>query len=186
MSEKQRKGRRAYLNDIKMNESGKYVYEGTYYAWDEKEKGRRRILAKLWGVCAVLAAAAVAAGCIPAPGMENCVYLVLPYALQVIAAVSVCWGLGRLSLGGNPLREYVYQAAVEKLPGRAVISAVFAGLTAAGELVYVIQNGVQGEAGMFALCLVLEAIVTAAALYLRFAVLKLSWEKQSRRTDKNR
>ncbi len=178
MPRKEKKGRRAYLNDIKMNESGKYVYEGTCYFWNEEGESRCRVLVRLWILCGVLVVAAVAAGCIPAPGMGNCIYLVLPYALEVIAAVGVCWGLGRLTFGGDPLREYVYQATAEKIPGRSALAAVLAVLTAAGEIIYVIQNGMQDDAGMFALCLILEGAAAVSAVYLRRVVSGLSWDKR--------
>ena len=48
MPRKEKKGRRAYLNDIKMNESGKYVYEGTCYFWKEEGESRCRVLVRLW------------------------------------------------------------------------------------------------------------------------------------------
>lgn len=170
MTEKQRRGCRAYLNDIKINENGEYVYQGTYYIWNEEKKSRRRVLGELWVSCIVMLAAAVGAGCLPAPGVGNCAYVLLPYVAEVMAAVSVCWALARLSAGGNPLREYVYLATVDKLPGRVVLTAVFAGAAAVGEGIYVIKNGIQGKIGIIVLFIFLEIAALAAAGSMRFLV----------------
>lgn len=175
MAEK-KKGRRAYLNDIKKDRDGRYVYEGTLYLWKEDRESRKGSLQKLWVCCGILMAAVLAAGSIPAPGMSGCFYLVLPYAVQVIAAVSVCWGLGRLSIGGSPLREYVYEAAAKKLPGRAAVTAAASLLTAIGEIIYIFTNAGQENAGMAILLILLETAASASALFLRKIVRGLSWE----------
>lgn len=168
MAGKQKKGRQAYLNDIKINENGQYVYQGTYYIWNEEKKSRKRALGELWASCMVMLAAAVGAGCLPVPGVGNCVYVLAPYVAQIMAVVSVCWALARLSAGGNPLREYVYLATMDKLPKRTALTAVFAAAAAVGEGIYVIKNTIQEKIGIIILFIFLEIAALAAAGIMSF------------------
>ncbi|MGM9537966.1 MAG: hypothetical protein ACI3VN_06500, partial [Candidatus Onthomonas sp.] len=145
MEEKKRQGRRSYLNDFQQNAAGEYLYTGAHYTFVEQGKNRRRFLTELWLLCGVALAAAVAGGCIPGSGMDQCFYVMLPYAAGLVGAISLCWGLGRLTAGGDPLRAYVYEQTVEKLPGRAMVTAVMAGLTLLGSLVRLILSGFSGK-----------------------------------------
>ncbi len=176
MDEPKRKGRRAYLNDFKKNENGEYIYQGTLYSCQEQGEGRRRTLMMQLVLCAAVLAVKVAAGCIPAPGMEGSIYVLLPYAAGLIAIVSVLWGMCRLLGGGEPLREYIYEATVPKLPLRMALAAGCAGLAIAGELIQVILCGAEEKLGYMFLFFLLEACVLAATLVLRQKFRRLIWK----------
>lgn len=175
--DREKKGRRAYLEDFQKNVAGEYVYTGEYYVYQERGKSRRRALAELWLLCGLLAAAAVGAGCVPDLWMGR-PYLILPYAAGLAAAASLCWGLGRLSAGGDPLRAYVYQQTVCKLPVRAAVTAVCAGLTLAGTLCAVIFTKTDGEKLNFLLFFGLEFVVFSAAMGTKMKLSKLVWSKR--------
>ena len=175
--EEKKKGRKAYLNDFKQNKDGKYVYTGNRYAYRGQGISLESILFKLWlfGVCA--AAVCVAGGFIPAAGVNHCPYVLLPYMAGLLFSISVCWGVGRLTAGGARLREYVYQATVEKIPGRSAACGICMALALAGEILYIILNGAGKEPAYSALFLVLMAAGAAGSFGVRCVMSKVQWEK---------
>ncbi|SDF79680.1 hypothetical protein [Marvinbryantia formatexigens] len=165
MAEK-KKGRRAHLDAFKKNEKGEYIYTGKLYAFDETVIRWKTAVIRLGAAWAVLMAAMIINGCIPAPGMAGCFYVLLPYAAQVVSAAALGVALLSVATAGNPLREYQYEAAVKKIPMRSRLAAIFAGASVLGELLYLIQNGAGNAAGMAALFLVLEVIACVCAAWI--------------------
>ena len=154
-TEKKKKSRRAYLESFQKNQEGNYEYKGELYVWQGTGQDRRRELARLWGLCIALLGSLAGAG------------------------ISVCWGLCRLSAGGNPVRAYVWKASVEQIPGRAVFACISGGASLAGELIFVVRNGLEGKTGGFAIFLLLECLVCASSSGMYQRVKKLKWEKQA-------
>lgn len=174
--EKKRQGRRAHLNDFYRDVSGSYVYTGACYVCAAGERQRAALLRRLWLLTAVMAAAVVAGGCIAAPGMSRCFYVLLPYAAEVGCTGSVVWAMTRWQAREYPMREYVYKATVKALPGRCAAEAAAAGAGAAAEVVYLLLSGAGGRGAMAALYLLLKAAALAAALLARRTVLRSAWE----------
>lgn len=174
--EKKRPGRRAHLNDFYRDVSGSYVYTGTCYICTAGDRARAALLRRLWLLTAVMAAAVVTGGCIAAPGMSRCFYVLLPYAAEVGCTGSVVWAMTRWQAREYPMREYVYKATVKALPGRCMAEAVMAGVGAAAEVVYLLLSGADGRGVMAALYLLLKAVSLAAALFARQTVRKSTWE----------
>lgn len=202
MPETKKKKRRAYLDSFRKNEEGRYDYTGNvyYFAGNDIEENNaegndfagnsperngfrgngealRPCLMKLWLLGAVLLGCLIAAGCISVPGMDNCFYVLLPYAAALMAGISVLWALGRMTAGGNPLKEYVYQASVEKLPERAVMTVFFAAAAAAGEAVYICLHGAEGKPAGFCVFMLLNFAAAGAALMLRREIKTMKWIK---------
>lgn len=171
------KKRRSYLDQFHKSASGEYIYAGDHYAYSTTRKSRKRALAELWLFCGGAAAATLAGGCTPAPGISRCGYVILPYMASLIAAFSLIWTMGQLAAGGDPLRAYVYEVTVKKLPHRAMITAVLSGLTIVGEGIYLVLNGAAGRTGFAALFLLLEAAAAVLAVLSKVSVSKLSWTK---------
>ncbi len=174
-----KKNRRAYLESFQKNQEGNYEYRGELYAWQGTEQERRRELAKLWGLCTVLMGSLAAAGSVEAPGSINCAYEILPYVVNLIAGISVCWGLCRLSAGGNPVRAYVWKASVGQIPGRAIFACICSGVSLAGELIFAVRNGLEGKTAGFAAFLLLECGVFTASFQMSRRLRKLEWEKNA-------
>ena len=87
MGEQHKKhSRREHLNDFHLNVAGEYVYDGALYACQSSEEKQHRIKRAVWGMVAILIVAVIAGGCIPAPGMQNCFYVLLPYLGEFLAA----------------------------------------------------------------------------------------------------
>lgn len=173
-----RKGRRAYLDDFRRTVDGEYIYIGATYIFQGEKQARKQGLIR-WGLLAAgMVAFAMVGGCIRAPGTVGCAYVLLPYALSILAAFSVLWGYVRLAKGGEPLRAYVYDATVQQFTLRTVLTAVGAAGSVLGELIYVILNGTQGMVLGMIVFLVSQAAVLALALLWRPLGRDMTWERQ--------
>lgn len=169
---KKRKGRRAYLNDFKVNVAGEYVYTGKHYRWDSD---RKRALCWMWGLGLVGIAAGVLAGCIPGTGMEGAAWALLPYVISLLASFSCVYAVGRLSFGGESVREYVYEATVKQLPVRCMVTAIAAGVAITGETVNLFLPSFAGKNAFAVILIALEGVILAASVLLRVAVVRLKW-----------
>ena len=174
--ERKRQGRRAHLNDFYRDVAGNYVYTGTCYVCRAADGERAALLRRLWLLTAVLAAAVLAGGCISAPGMSRCFYVLLPYAAEVGLTGSVVWAMTRWQAREYPMREYVYRATVRALPGRCLAEAVLAGAGIIAETMYLVLSGSGGRGAMAAVYLLLKAVSLAAALFARHLVRRSVWE----------
>lgn len=173
MKEKKLRGREARLQTIRKNEHGEYRYEGELYAYrDEKSMAHGR--AKLAALWAALMAASAAGGLLPAKSMQNSAYVLFPYVVQFISAAALGMALAALFSAGAQVREYQYEAAVKKIPQRALFATLFAVFAAGGAVVSGLLSSFGGYDLLF-LCL--EAASLACALLLRGAFLKFHWEK---------
>lgn len=183
MAEKKRRSRRDYLNDFRPNVAGEYIYTGTLYTLlgsaEEKTALRRRLAAQAAGI--VLAV--VLAGSVNSAGMTNCAYVLLPYAGEAIAAFVTVWSLVRLLGGGDPLRAYIYEGAVKKLPDRAMILAVLTGVGACCLLLYLVLNGFGGRAAGTLANLGAKAAQLLLALDVRRTLSKAAWVPQDKKTE---
>ena len=142
---RKRGSRRAYLRDFKPDENGNYIYSGRIYTSTFGPDVLRRSLMTAIGVFAVAFVLELAAGFLPGTGMEGHILMLLPYALGMAATARILWIFLRIlrqagpayggmqedrsqraAEQGNCLREYVYEATVNKLPGYLVAVQIFA------------------------------------------------------------
>ena len=179
MTEKKKKGHRAYLEYFKKDENGKYVFRGEYYSYcPEEGQTLRQVLVRMWTLCIVMLAAIVAAGCVPAPGMDRSFYVLLPYVAEMIGGIRVCLALGKLTTGGNLMKNYIYEGSVQELPPRTMFTMVCTVIALVGEIVFLCRNGMEGKISGLVLFLVLEIITGAALFLLRRLSLRMKWRKQ--------
>ena len=176
--EKKRRGRRDHLNDFYRDVSGNYVYTGVCYEHTGGVRANTALLRRLRRMAAVMAAAVLAGGCISAPGVGRCFYVLLPYAAQIGVTGSVVWAVARWQVREYPLREYIYRATVQALPGRCLAQAVLAGVGLAAETLYLLLSGSGGHGAAAAIYLLLQACVLALALLTRRAVLASDWQME--------
>lgn len=170
---------RAYLDDFKKTASGEYSYEGVLYYMEERETERKGVLMRLWFLLGGSGLLLLVCGCIPAEGMDHSAWALLPYAADWIAFAFVCDGVYRMTAGGNPLRAYVYEASVKKLPARLKILEICTALTAAGVLVCPALHGFTGKGMYTALFLCLEMLIFLAALKMEKLLGKVKWKKEN-------
>lgn len=175
--DKEKRGRRSHLGDFSPTASGEYVYTGPTYV--SQGLPPRPAMALRWALslgCAVLAAAS---GCLPAPGMMDCFYVILPWAASLLAAASLVWAAARMAYWGQPLREYVYQKTVRALPLRCALTAAAAGAAAVLSPVYALTHP-QEEHSPVCTCLffIFQIGVLGCALALRRAEARQTWKKR--------
>lgn len=182
MADTKKKRRRTYLESFHKDQDGKYVYQGDVYTYQGNgeqggECNLRCELRKLWGWCIVLLGSLAAAGCVTAPGMDNCFYVLLPYAAGLMGGISVCWALCRLTSGGSPLKAYVYEASVKALPARTILTALCAGVCIVGEIVFVLRQGTGEKTISFCIFLVLNVLILLTSIMLRRKIRSMQWTK---------
>ena len=170
-----RKSRKKALDYYQKGADGKYVYTGGYMVWEKGGKARKATLGKLWALTVGAFGCAVAAGCIPAPGLADSIYVIVPLVIQIILAGACIWSLWQFSDEGEQIKEYIFHDSVEKLPGRLTGALVFALLTAVLEGLYLILN--PGFASMILLFWVLEILSAGAAIWAKKIISRLEWTK---------
>jgi hypothetical protein len=144
---------------------------------------RKAFVARV-AVCSAASAACVALeGTVRAPGTDSSPFVLIPYAVSVIALLVFLWASVGLCFSPDPIREYKYERYVLPMKRRAVVFAIAEGLCAAGETVYLITgektDGVLYAALFYALC----ALGAFAAVFAGKTVASSKWkriEKKSR------
>ena len=170
-----RKKKRAYLDDFEKDLNGNYQYRGAHYRY-AGAKPRGRALAQLWGLCGSGTVLVLAAGFVPGATAHAPVWLLLPYMAGLLAAGYAVYLLVRLTAAGDPLRAYLHEQTVQKLPGSCLLAAVFAAITAAAQLV---QLALEGQNLPARLVFTLLQTAAAAAFVLAGKRFKaLNYERQ--------
>lgn len=176
MGEQHKKhNRREHLNDFHLNIAGEYVYDGALYACQSDDAKQRRLKRAVWGMAAILTVAVIAGGCIPAPGMQNCFYVLLPYLGEFLGAVSVIWALAKLGTDWSTVREYNYKKSVAVLPVRTAVTAVFSLLGIVCELIFFFVNDHAGQTFFALLYVLLKLIALLSVLVLRAEIMQAEW-----------
>lgn len=167
--------RKSYLQQFERTASGEYVYVGNTFAYSDPEKSRKQTITEYWIPAAIMMVASFTQGLVPAKGMMNCPYVILPFGGSFLSAVSVIWALVKLSANKDPLREYIYTSTVQALPIRAMFATVLAFAAFLGEFVFVLVNGMPDpQWSLLLLALMLLDACMALLVYLRTK--KEKWE----------
>ena len=95
MADKHRFSKRGYLSYFVKNAAGEYIYRGKLYSLDGEKYGPFTASVAALSLGAFLSC--VASGCITAPGMTGCFYVIIPFVLEIGACVSVLWAAVRLA-----------------------------------------------------------------------------------------
>lgn len=170
--ENKRRGGRAYLNDFERDLTGRYHYRGRHYRY-AGEMPRRQALALMWAAAGGSQLLLAAAGFLDGQGLGRSFYVLLPYAGAFVANVSVCWALGRITAGGEALREYVHERSVARLPLRSLVTALLAGAAALMCLVHMALHGAAWQRIAF---LAMTVTAAGAQLALRRFLGRARWQ----------
>ncbi len=165
-----------YLKNFKLNEEGKYIYEGTLFLW-KKPQERKKMIRRFWIMAAVMIALPVASGCIPAPGVSFIGYILIPYALSVTAPVLCAFSLSRLSSEEDKVRDYIYNSSVRRLPRRSLLSAAACLASAAAEIIYIAGSGFGNNLLSALLFIIMEGAAAVVSLRFRTEFTSLQWEE---------
>ena len=163
-------GKKAYLNDFRKDSDGKFVYQGATYLPDGNA-ALPALCRKLLLFAVGCVACALARGCIPAGGMLNCFYVILPYLCEVAGVAFLMYAVISFLVTARPVREYTFQKTIRRLPGLAVFTAVSAAVGIFAEGIYLILNrGKGGTVPLLCAGFALEALCIVFALLLRHTV----------------
>lgn len=173
--EHKRRGRRGYLEDFQRAASGEYIYKGVCHAYQEEGVSLRKALAGLWILTLGMAVSVIAGGCMPAAGLMDCWYVILPWGICLVAVVSLVWLMGRLTAGGDPLRDYVYRATVLQSRFRGNLVMILAAATIVGETVYLFGNGAGGRVRETVVFFLSMVIVLVCVMLWRVIFSRLHW-----------
>ena len=172
---KKRRKRRAYLDDFQQTASGEYVYNGKLHYYQSEHMGRKTAIFVLWLLTILMCAGILAGGFLPAAGMNDCPYVLIPYAAALLTTGSVVWLMCRLSAAGDPMRDYIWKATVKQFSLRSWLAVIFGVCTLAGECVYLFIHGAGGMLAGTAAFLVVTALYLCAALAWKSTAKKLVW-----------
>jgi hypothetical protein len=170
---------RSYLDDFQINEQGEYEYQGVTYRWQIPDN-RKPALRGLWMRLTCAAILMLAAGCIPAPGVDHIFYLLIPYAAGLACCLWSAMALSRMSGEKDPMREYVFNRSVLRLPVTFLFAALFGILCTAAQVVYLLLHGGGDKILYGFLFMLLEAAAVFLLLFARRAVLSLQWIRTER------
>lgn len=149
-------GKDGYLKNFEKSQEGGYVYTGELWQADNVRRGE--MLGKLWVLCAGQLVAVLLPGFFTTAGFSGSFYVILPYAFWLISNGYLTYLLGRMTFGGNPMRDYVYERSVKRYVPCAGAAAFGAALTALGLLVFFVSGGT-GEGGLLCfLCCIFQGV----------------------------
>ncbi len=137
---------------------------GVTYTFEGDDRARKGLYFKLLILGLVMAFCGLTAGLIPAPGALNSFLILVPATISFMTTLALLWGLIRMWKGGATLSEEEYQATLDQFPPRGTCTAVCAGVSIAGELLYVWKNGLNGQGVYMAAFLICQALVLAGAV----------------------
>lgn len=170
-----KKGRRSHLSDFQQTVGGEYIYRGSHRVFTGSQQQRKALLTRVTCLAIIMLTCSVVCGCIGVPGSINCFYVILPYAATLLSTVTMVWGLVKLIRGGDPLREYIYTASVQKFSLRGIVTMVLAALAIVCEVLYVTLNGTEGLTAGFVVFLLFHAVIFAGAFLWRCWIRPQLW-----------
>lgn len=180
-NEKQRKKWKAHLNDILVDDEGKYSYQGDYYelTGDAEYVNKRALLS-----VTIMMGLLILAGMFPATGAMDTWYVLFPYAAAIVFSGFLTFYTIRWRFNGvGRLREYVYRKTAQRLPAVSLGSLISAILTLLMEILHLSIFGM-GKYPKGAIILIICVFLTAIVAYSLYCFLKgQEWLKMERKGD---
>ena len=168
---------RSYLDDYQINEQGEYEFQGVLYRWEVPEK-RKEVIRSLWLFLTAAAVLMLAAGCIPAPGVNNMFYLLLPYAIGLGFCVWSAMALGRMSAEADPMREHIFKTSAGRLPVTFLLAAMMGIICVIAETAHLVLHTGEGKILYGILFIVMEAAAAFLLIAGRRTLGGLSWRRE--------
>ena len=186
---KKRRGRRAYLSDIRMAADGRYHYTGDCYEYDAKYNPRTAVLLRLWLTAAPAILACVISGCLSAPFMRDTWYVIAPFGFELASLGSAVWAIGRITGNGSVMRSYVRKQTFGALPRRCWFAVCFAAAGLIGAAVYLILHGTavttaSGNEDQTLVCilyLVCKAVNIVCCILIVLYVRSVFWKESAKK-----
>ena len=155
--------KRDHLKDYVATEDGGYEYRGLTWRWPSPE-ARSAFVKTCWGLLAGAIVCQAISGFLPPAQTGNAFFVLIPYAVSVIASALMAASLYRITREGDVMRDHVYQSSVARMRPWGLMGSIGAGIAFVGELALALASGL--GAGAFAFAALMLA--TAAAFVLLF------------------
>lgn len=176
MSDKKKRpqfAKRTYLNDFKRTASGEYIYSGASFVPVNTDYKRITVVSLLIGIAVTVLT--LLSGIIPAAGMKNSPFLLVPYVAEVGLSGSVIWAAVRLMAADRPVKEFIYRGTVLSIPRRCIAAVVACSLSIVGQTVFVLWQGFEDQL-LFTLCnYLIKLLCIVLLLVFRGFFLKTEW-----------
>lgn len=106
------KKRYSYLDDYKKGLDGKYVYYGRHHVFQGTDQQLRRYKWILGLTCLLSAVLFVLGGLMDAGAIWSSWYVMIPFALEVLAIFLLIWKTVTLLFEKHPVKSYIYRKTV--------------------------------------------------------------------------
>ncbi len=174
MADKKPRGRRPWLDEIQLGGDGQYAYRGSHMKFGGDEAALRRFRLTTSVLTACLAVCVAATGCLNVGKLDNTVWVLVPYMLEVVLTAALAWSAVRLLLQGSVVRSYIFKQTAKRLPVLAIIDAAAAAITFGSAIVYsAIDSFWTAPVVVY---LLLQAAVCALALLALKVLKRAAWE----------
>ena len=177
-----RKGRFSHLGDFKKNSDGEYEYVGKTYELDCEVKPFKVKIAVL---AAMLVASVIACGAIPAKGMTDTFYVMLPLLSEILAAAFLAYKIVAFIFAAYPVRAYAMQKTVKPIPIISCVAAATSLSRLVAYAIYNILNSANFELLYFTWLMLLNVTVVITAVYIAIAFKKNRWSLKESSSETN-
>lgn len=173
--DREKNNKKSYLNSFQLNEQGNYEYRGKVYKAEDMTMKSYLVRFALPGV--ILLALSIMCGIIPADGMQNCYYIILPWLWCLISCVLLANNIIRMRYITNEVREYHLEKIKNAMPVQ-IWSGVIAGIaTLLGMIVFLcIQNRIE-QIVWTILFLVAHILIITLLFCIKIQFGKIEWLK---------
>ncbi len=174
MADKKPRGLRPWLDDIRLDGSGNYAYQGSHLQFSGDANWFHRFKIRLGILVGVLIASAIVAGCLNVGELDNTALVLIPYMLEIIFTAAFAWAAIRLLSSSSIMRSYIHKQTAGRLPVLSLLLAVAGAATAVCAAVFMMLKEAWSVTGVC--CLVLHLLVCAAALLAYRVLRSASWK----------
>lgn len=142
MSDKKKKGKRAYLSDYVLDVSGEYVYTGDYYiATVKQNKDFARFMRGIIGLTVLAFAVLVGVGCLSTGTTSGAFYVTAPHVAAIVFAAICIYDSFTVAGSKGKLKTHMFENNVSRLKGMSFAGIIAAFVAAAGQLGYIVFAG---------------------------------------------
>lgn len=142
MSEKKKKGKRAYLSDYVLDVSGEYVYIGDYYIAEIKYgKDFARFMRGIMALAVMSFAVLVGVGCLSTGTASGAFYVTAPHVAAIVFTAICIYDSFTVAASKGKLKTHLFENNVSRLKGMSFAGTIAAFAAALGQLGYIIFAG---------------------------------------------
>lgn len=142
MSDKKKKGKRAYLSDYVLDVSGEYVYTGDYYiATVKQNKDFARFMRGVFALAVLSFAVLVGVGCLSTGTASGAFYVTAPHVAAIVFSAICIYDSFIVAGSKGKLKTHLFENNVSRFKGMSFAGTIAALAAALGQLGYIVFSG---------------------------------------------